>query len=210
MNGFTLRSVFKRMSKPMHFRREKLPAPLLAKTKIHCVMIQMSHLHEHREITIDTLSTPPTRIQPAPITRRVGASVIDSIINLLLYLPIIDGWNKLYVSTMSVPWTNIAYLVGITFGYYFVLEWLFASTIGKKLLGLRVVGKDGDECSLGASFKRNIVRFLDWLPLFYVIGAISLAVSKDRQRLGDRIASTVVTKAPEKDINPPPAPFLFH
>jgi uncharacterized RDD family membrane protein YckC len=174
------------------------------------MLTQMFHPHEHKEITIDTLSTPPTRIQPAPIARRVGAGVIDSIIILLLYLPLTDGWNKLYVSLVSVQWTTLVYLIGTTFVYYFMLEWLFASTIGKRLFGLRVVDKDGDACSLGASLKRNIMRFLDWLPSFYVVGAISLAASKDRQRLGDRFASTMVTKAPEKDINPPPAPFLFH
>jgi len=75
---------------------------------------------------------------------------------------------------------------------------------------LRVVGKDGGPCSLDASLKRNLLRFLDWLPLFYIVAAICILASHDRRRLGDRVASTMVTKVPEKDINPPPAPFLFH
>jgi uncharacterized RDD family membrane protein YckC len=173
----------------------------------------MSHQHEH-EISIETLSTPPTRIYPAPLTRRIVAGAIDSFAVFLLWLTFIGGGNKFLISwttgVWSVPPTALAYLVGTSFVYYFVLEWIFASTIGKWLLRLRVVGKDGDPCSLGASLKRNLLRFLDWLPLFYIVAALCIFASHDRQRLGDRVASTMVTKVPEKDINPPPAPFLFH
>lgn len=174
----------------------------------------MSHQHEHEEISIETLSTPPTRIQPAPLTKRILAGGIDSFAVFLLWLTSIGGWRFLVSWTTagvgSVPLISLAYLAGTTFVYYFVLEWIFASTIGKWLLRLRVVGKDGDPCSLGASLKRNLLRFLDWLPVFYIVAALCIFASHDRQRLGDRVASTMVTKVPEKDINPPPAPFLFH
>jgi len=175
----------------------------------------MSHQHEHEEISIETLSTPPTRIYPAPLTRRIAAGAIDSFVVFLIWLIFIGGWSKFLNSWTtagvgSVPPTTLASLVGTTFVYYFVLEWIFASTIGKWLLRLRVVGKDGDPCSLGASLKRNLFRFLDWLPLFYIVAALFILASHDRQRLGDRVASTMVTKVPEKDINPPSAPFLFH
>jgi uncharacterized RDD family membrane protein YckC len=170
----------------------------------------MSHQHEHKEITIDTLSTPPPLIRPASILRRVSAGIIDSIILVLLSLGISGGWNKLHVLPTLLSWTTLSYLIAVTFVYYFMLEWLFASSIGKRLFGLRVVGKDGEACSLEASLRRNLMRFLDWLPFFYVIGGIFVAASKDRQRLGDRVAETMVINAPEKDINPPPAPFLFH
>ena len=83
-------------------------------------------------------------------------------------------------------------------------------TIGKILVKLRVVETSGDPCSFGGSFKRNILRFVDWLPAFYILAAVLLFVSHERQRLGDMVAKTIVTTAPEKDINPPPAPFLFH
>lgn len=175
----------------------------------------MSHQHEHEKISIETLSTPPTRIYPAPLTRRIVAGAIDSFAVFLLWLTFIGEWGKFPISwtTASVGLVTaitLAYLVATTFVYYFVLEWIFASTIGKWLLRLRVVGKDGDPCSLDASLKRNLLRFLDWLPLFYIVAALCILASHDRQRLGDRVASTMVTKVPEKDINPPPAPFLFH
>ena len=44
---------------------------------------------------------------------------------------------------------------------------------------------------------RTILRFLDEIPYFipYLLGAILIWSSEEKQRLGDRIASTVVVKA---------------
>ena len=82
--------------------------------------------------------------------------------------------------------------------------------MGKFALRIRVTTLEGDPCSFGAAFVRNLVRFIDWLPMLYILGTVSVLMSAKRQRLGDRLAKTVVSPAPEKDINPPPAPFLFH
>jgi uncharacterized RDD family membrane protein YckC len=88
--------------------------------------------------------------------------------------------------------------------YYFLLEWRFSTTIGKRLLNLMVVDKDGHRCSLVASLKRNLFRFIDWLPAFYIVAAVMIWRSSDRQRLGDRIARTIVTETPEREANPLP------
>lgn len=165
----------------------------------------------HKEITIETLSTPPLKILPAPLSRRIFACVVDSLIIGAVYISVIAMSKG--SATFLKPFENLidfAFLATITFAYYFVQEGVFAVTIGKSILRLRVVSVDGEPCSLSASFTRNLVRFLDWLPLLYLIGAIAVLASPRRQRIGDRIGATIVTNAPEKDMNPPPAPFLFH
>ncbi len=165
----------------------------------------------HKEITIETLSTPPPKILPAPLLRRFVACVVDSAIIAAVYIALIvgnQGTSMLW--KISVSLAEAAYLIILTFVYYFVQEALFAATIGKSIVRLRVLSKEGEPCSIGASFKRNFLRFLDWLPFLYVIAGIAVLTSSNRQRIGDRIAGTIVTKAPEKDMNPPPAPFLFH
>ena len=160
---------------------------------------------DKREITIETLSTPRARIAPAPLKKRLAASIIDSIVIAL-------AWFLLINSLRQAPATMRSglYLATASFAYYFLLEWAFSCTLGKGVMKLRVVNREGDPCTLGASFKRNLVRFVDWLPLLYALGGIIMLTSHERQRLGDRVAGTIVTSAPEKDINPPPAPFLFH
>ncbi len=182
----------------------------------------MSHNHEHeghsdnKEITIESLSTPPLHIPPAPLMRRIAAAVVDSAI-------VIFAWTLLMIAggqSVSYMWPTldgirliavaVGYLVIFVFAYYFLLEGMFASTIGKSMLRLRVLTTDGDPCSFGASFRRNLLRFVDWLPFLYLVAAVMILTSQHRQRIGDKVAATIVTRAPEKDINPPPAPFLFH
>jgi uncharacterized RDD family membrane protein YckC len=105
---------------------------------------------------------------------------------------------------------NAGYLAAVTFTYYFLQEGLFSLTIGKRLLRLRILGREGDPASMQESLLRNLLRFVDWLPFLYILGILSVVISAERRRLGDLVAGTFVTPAPEKDTNPPPAPFLFH
>lgn len=86
-----------------------------------------------------------------------------------------------------------AYLYFLTvFIYYILLEWKLGGTFGKLITGIRVVKATGDPLDLKASLIRNIMRIIDFLPFFYIIGAISIWSSKTKQRLGDRLAKTVV------------------
>jgi len=71
------------------------------------------------------------------------------------------------------------------------MEGLVGATIGKMVLGMRVTKVDGSPCDLQAALIRNILRIVDALP-FYLIGAILVWTSSRRQRLGDRVANTVV------------------
>ena len=171
----------------------------------------MSDWHEHKEITIDTLSAPPVKIKPAPLTRRITAVVIDSLVLAVLWLILSLAYGRnLARLAVIVYYPVLGSLAIMTFPYYFVLEGLFAATIGKSVAKLTVLESNGDVCSFGASFKRNLARFADWLPLLYIAGAIAVLLSADRQRMGDRVAGTIVTQRPERDSNPPPAPFLFY
>lgn len=163
--------------------------------------------NNHNEVTIETLRTPPLHIQPAPIQKRFIACLIDSIIIGLAWLVVITVLRRGIEDESAV---NVGYLAAVTFAYYFLQEGLFSFTIGKRLLGLRVLGKGGDPASMRGSLIRNFLRFVDWLPLLYILGAAAIVMSTGKQRLGDTAAGTIVTLAPEREINPPPAPFLFH
>ena len=45
------------------------------------------------------------------------------------------------------------------------------------------------------SFIRNLLRIIDGLPVFYLLGLIVMVSSKRKQRIGDMAAGTVVVKA---------------
>ena len=81
----------------------------------------------------------------------------------------------------------------IFIGYYVVFEALTGWTIGKLVMGLRVVAEDGDAISWGQALGRNLLRVVDGL-FFYFIAAIFVWSSSKRQRLGDRAANTFVIR----------------
>jgi uncharacterized RDD family membrane protein YckC len=167
----------------------------------------MEHDHENREITIETLSSPPIKIPSAPLPKRAAAALIDLVVVGAVWgISSSASTSGMFnPSIRPLSWTCL-----FAFTYYFLTEGLFAATPGKFVLKLRVMGKDGELCGFSESFKRNILRFVDWLPALYAVGVVSVLLSEDRQRFGDKLAGTIVSVAPARDSTPPPAPFLFH
>ncbi len=82
------------------------------------------------------------------------------------------------------------------FGYYVLFEGLRdGQTPGKRLMHLRVVQDGGYSVSFGASAVRNIVRVVDMQPAFlYVVGMLSIMISRSGKRLGDMLAGTMVVE----------------
>lgn len=83
----------------------------------------------------------------------------------------------------------------------FLLEWFYpvfcevffhGVTPGKKALGLRVLHDDGTPVGWSASLIRNLLRFVDFLPLLYGFGLVSILWRADFKRLGDIAAGTQV------------------
>ncbi len=105
----------------------------------------------------------------------------------------VNGVDKFY-GLCGIP--ALAYFV-LTFAYFVGLEWLVAGTPGKLITGIRVRTLDGGRISFLASLLRNLLRIVDALPgcIPYLVGAILIWNSDTRQRLGDRVAGTVVVSA---------------
>ncbi|SDW25360.1 Uncharacterized membrane protein YckC, RDD family [Pseudomonas syringae] len=84
-------------------------------------------------------------------------------------------------------------------------------TPGKRMLGLRVVHDDGTPVDWSSSVIRNLLRFVDMLPLGYSLGAISCLNHPLFKRLGDLAAGTLVIYSDRPALRPvvPPAePFI--
>jgi len=84
----------------------------------------------------------------------------------------------------------------------FFTEWFYpmvfeagrrGATPGKRIVGLRVVQVTGSPITVGQAFVRNILRWIDSMPLFtYGFGMVSCLATRRFQRLGDLAAGTVV------------------
>jgi uncharacterized RDD family membrane protein YckC len=91
-------------------------------------------------------------------------------------------------------------------GLYFVLlEGWFGATLGKWVFGLRVIGPEGGRVGLWKGALRNMLRLVDGLPAFNLLGVILIHRSRERARFGDRIAGTRVIRVSNKlgSLSPP-------
>jgi uncharacterized RDD family membrane protein YckC len=84
-------------------------------------------------------------------------------------------------------------LIALGVGYYTVCEAATGATLGKRMVGIRVVDEDGDRVTLGAAVIRNLLRLVDAL-FFYLVGFLFAITSGRGQRLGDRAAHTIVVR----------------
>jgi uncharacterized RDD family membrane protein YckC len=63
---------------------------------------------------------------------------------------------------------------------------------GKQWLGLRVIHDDGTPIGWAASLTRNLLRFVDMLPVAYALGLLSCVQHRAFKRIGDIAAGTLV------------------
>ncbi|MEI7827050.1 MAG: RDD family protein [Euryarchaeota archaeon] len=87
--------------------------------------------------------------------------------------------------------TALLIIVVVWFLYYTLLEGRYGQTLDKWLVKVKVVKENGAPIDYGDAAVRTILRIIDGL-FNYLIGAILIWTSDKKQRLGDRLAHTVV------------------
>lgn len=130
---------------------------------------------------------------PAP---RAIAYLLDLVIRFALLLVVLP------LAAFSGFGTGLILLAvfGLEWLYPVVFEVRRGATPGKRAMGLMVVHDDGTPVRLPASLIRNLLRAVDFLPMLYGVGLVSMLVDRDFRRLGDLAAGTLVVYA-----DPPPA-----
>ena len=79
----------------------------------------------------------------------------------------------------------------LTFGVYSIAAWLLVGkTVGKALMGVRVLGQDGRRLTFSQALIRALSYYLSGLALF--IGFLWVLVDDRRQAWHDKLARTVV------------------
>ena len=107
------------------------------------------------------------------------------------------GMLNIVSSDISRGLIVVAYFV-VSTGYHIALEWFWrGQTLGKRLCKLRVTDAEGLRLSFYQVVMRNLVRFVDQLPAFYLVGGAACLVNRHVQRLGDLAAGTVVVHLPK-------------
>jgi uncharacterized RDD family membrane protein YckC len=94
---------------------------------------------------------------------------------------------------------GFAVYTSLAFALIFFYDVLFevlgrGKTPGKRATGLRVVGPGGRPIALVRSAVRNILRIIDILPGFYLVGMVVIFITQRNQRIGDLVAGTYVVR----------------
>jgi uncharacterized RDD family membrane protein YckC len=143
--------------------------------------------------------------------RRIAAALIDAAIMGILLVVIAKAFGNEQASSYSL-WAETSgrprtLFFLLAFAYFFGTELVWAQTLGKRVMKLRVVRADGTKAAAGPVFLRNVVRLVDWLPFLYVVGGITVfATGQRRQRLGDMAAKTKIVADDEAPPEPPEQP----
>ena len=135
---------------------------------------------------------------------RFLAAVIDGIITALItvipaiavgYIVGLTMAGTASLSEIEATAGAIGNLLGILIGwlYFAILESSsYQATFGKRLLGLRVVGLEGDGISFGRATGRHFGKFLSLLTLF--IGFFMTGWTKKKQGMHDKMAGCLVVR----------------
>jgi uncharacterized RDD family membrane protein YckC len=83
--------------------------------------------------------------------------------------------------------------------YSLVMEAVTGRTVGKVVAGVRILGESGARPTLLQILVRNAMRIIELTPQFWVLGLL-VVFSRNRQRLGDLFARTVVVRRSAPDV----------
>jgi uncharacterized RDD family membrane protein YckC len=154
----------------------------------------------------------------AGLGSRFVAVAIDTLIQggviAVLFLALIlgspgvmsSGVESLFKSVFSAIITVLMFIV--LFGYFIFFEVLWSGqTPGKKIAQIQVLRDNGEPVKFVDVLLRNLFRMIDFLPWYYIMGIALMLVNKQRKRLGDIIAKTIVVRL-KSDLAPTVLPDL--
>jgi uncharacterized RDD family membrane protein YckC len=137
----------------------------------------------------------------APLSARVFAAVLDLVFvsGLVVMLPGAYEPPPSPVLPGMAPLMRHLLTLAILVVYGTAMETAAGATLGKMLLGLRVIhrssdGNDTQGLGFGRALVRNLFRFIDTGP----IGLAVIAMTAARRRFGDMAADTIVVVTRER------------
>ncbi|MEW9123907.1 MAG: RDD family protein [Thermotaleaceae bacterium] len=159
-----------------------------------------------KRVTIITPENIEISYRLAGAGSRMVAGFLDYFLQGALYLILL--WMNIgiqspleYVQGQSTAMIAILLLVLalVNYGYFTVSEMVMnGQTIGKKVVGLKTIRKNGQPIDINHSLVRNFFRiFID----NYLIGIVMIFLKEDCGRLGDLLASTMVIENEQGELS---------
>ena len=133
---------------------------------------------------------------PAGFWIRLLAWFIDFVVLIvaeLLLIAVLPGISieAYFAEEFSWDWYD-TFLTLVNIAYYVIGVSAFSTTVGKRVLGLYVLRRDGSKIGLGRAF----ARYLAYIPSMMLlgIGYLMIGFSRNKRGLHDYICDTVVVE----------------
>jgi len=130
----------------------------------------------------------------------LGSRALAAIVDYVCLIVVLGVWVLVcvLVGVFDGAWGITLMIIGlflIQWGYFAVQEMMTGGrTLGKRVVGLRVVSAEGASPETGALLIRNLVRFLD-----IIFGIPVMVFDPLSRRLGDYLAGTLVVHERRQD-----------
>jgi uncharacterized RDD family membrane protein YckC len=168
----------------------------------------MSNLYAPPQAAVRDVADPAATIVLAERGTRLGASILDGLVfGVLVYMPFIAFGLVGAAASKSGDEAGGSGMLGLGFvvglAGFAIFCWLNirnmmrnGQSIGKKMVGIKVVRRDGAPVSLGRLiWLRNVLIWaMGLIPLFGLVDSLFI-FAESRQCLHDKIADTIVVVA---------------
>ena len=198
---------------------ERTPPPFIAAWSTHRPRFHLPmFLHVMLFVMLGMLSRRPTLRRPdgeptpeptlhlAPLAKRSFAFVIDlvfaALITAVVFRVTFEPVELSFLMTSAFSSTADQFLSQRADFLYLFLWTLTSSvglveawsgrSVGKRLVGLRVVATDASELTVAAATTRALFLMIDFVNLMFPVGLAFVLLTRRRQRLGDLVGGTVV------------------
>src|SRR5699024_12815380 len=133
---------------------------------------------------------------------RATAMIIDqvllTVVNIVLVFALVFILESDFIFSVGgypgwiiAVWVLVLFIINV--GYFFFSEYFFnGKTIGKNIIGIRVIQENGHSITLLSALIRNLLRVMDMLRTGYLVGMILVFLNHKHIRLADIAAGTIV------------------
>jgi len=147
------------------------------------------------QIRIDTPESVDLALEPVGLGSRFLAALVDAVVQyvvvfilVLVGIPaitLIMGESTEFGTAEAIILSVLFLAVALLFFLYKLLfEALWnGQTLGKRVAGIRVVQANGMPVTFLQVLIRNLLRIVDYLPTYYLIGSVCVLVTGKKQRL---------------------------
>jgi uncharacterized RDD family membrane protein YckC len=195
--------------------------------RVHAARRRLCYYRRVRQLTIETPEHVTLEYELSGLGSRFAAAAVDGLVQstlaalllsglalagVLSFEPLLRGMERYsrgepdaLAALMAggfLPWVGGS-CAAVQIVYHGLFEWLSdGQTPGKRLLGLRVVREGGQPLDMAAALMRNLLRPIDFLPVFFGLGVALALLTARTQRLGDMLACTVVIRERLSEMQP--------